>query len=886
MRLARHNKSKLYLVFFLLPIFFLQTTLHAQIPDPEKKISVTFQSISLEDVIQQLAQTENIRFSYSSKTIPVNKEITYSATNKPVLVILEEVFSLAGVKYESIGGYLVLGEAMEEESSPEPPKPKKYTVSGIITDEKTNEVLIGAAIYNKETGTGTLSNPYGFFSLSLPEGTYELETSYLGYSISSMTVELTKNIRWNISLSKVSSMLEEVVISSFDREEIIFTSLAAQNNVSAFEVEQKNAALGETDMLRSLGHLPGVSFQSEGSSYFNVRGGASDQNLILLDEATLYNPSHFLGLFTPIIPEAVKKTEVFKADFPIQYGGRLSSVIDVRTRDGNMKKFSGSGSVGLVSTRLSFEGPFKKNSSSYFISFRRSHLGMFIKAAQPDIEEFFFRDFTGKCNIKLGDKDRLYLTLYSGKDKFINTAGTRTEGLEWGNNSLTLRWNHIYGTRLFSNTTFYTSLYDYNLHRDYEHNIKWNSHISSSNLKSEFNYYINPDNKFKFGVNLGAYFFNPGEYNDPNLGDEFQVSKVNSTELIFYAGAEHKLNKWLNLNYGLRITNWTNIGEAFSFVYDEYYNPIDYINYQKGEAYYNALNAEPRISLSFKTGSYSSVKASYNRTLQHINLINNNISPFNSLEVWLPSGPNIKPQYANIYNLGYMLSFPKNNIDVQADVYYKQLYNQVGYAYHAEMLLNPLIEGVIRQGKGVAYGFELFLKKKVGKLIGQIGYSYTRSKRKINGLNGNREFLAREDKPVDFSFMLEYKIKPRWAVNMNFFYGSGIRYTTPTSFYYYRGAQVPVYTKQNNQRLPDYNRVDMGTNIRLNKIEKKTEHYLSINIYNFLGAKNATLLNFTKTYDENGNPIIPADKYNYPDISSTYRYIYSVVPSITYYLMF
>lgn len=866
--------------------FLMLSTAHAQAPDIAKNISVSYQNKTLKYIIEDLSKKEDIKFSYSSKTIPVEKEITYSVTNKSIGQILDEISSLAGIEYEIIGDHLVLIESDKAIPLPDQPKLKKFTISGIITDAASNEVLIGAAIYNKETGTGALSNPYGFFSLTLPEGTYNLETSYLGYSIETKTVELTNDVKWNINLTQVNSMLEEVVISSFDREEIIFKSLAGQNNVSSFEVEQKNAALGETDMLRSLGNLPGVSFQNEGSSYINVRGGGRDQNLILLDEATIYNPSHFLGLFTPIIPEAVKNTEVYKADFPVQFGGRLSSVIDIRTRDGNMQNFSGSGSVGLVATRLSFEGPFKKNSSSYFVSFRRSHLGMLLKSAQPDIDEFFFRDFTSKFNIKLGEKDRLFLTLYSGKDKFINSGNTLTEGLEWGNNSLTLRWNHIYGTRLFSNTTFYTSKYDYFLHRDYKRNIKWNSHISSSNLKSEFSFFINPNNKLKFGLNLGAYFFNPGEYNDPNLGDDYKVSIVNSSELVIYAGGEHKILSWLNINYGIRLSNWSNFGEAFSIIYDEDYNPTDYKNYSKGEQYYSSLKAEPRISLSIRTGEYSSIKTSYNRTIQHINLINNSISPFNSLEVWIPSGPNIKPQFANIYNLGYLVSFPDINLDIQSDIYLKQLYNQIGYQYHAEMVLNPHIEGEIRQGKGKAYGFEIFIKKKIGKLTGQFGYSYTKSKLKIGGLNGNREYLSRQDKPIDFSFLIEYKVRPRLSANINIVYSSGIRYTTPTGYYYYRGAQVPFYTEQNNECLPDYKRVDIGTNIRLNKFEKKSDHYLSISIYNFFATKNPALLNFSKTSDSEGNPIIPADKLNYPELKPTYRYIYSFIPSITYYLKF
>ncbi len=886
MQVILQNRHILLFLFLKALLLVFNQPLHAQQPELGKEISVNFLKTSLEEVFEEIESKSGINFSYSSKTIDVTIKITYSANSKPVKKIIDDIASQSGIKYELIGGYFVLSQAETQIQAPASPKPKKYTISGIITDETTKETLIGAAIYNKETGTGTLSNNYGFFSLTLPEGNYELETSYLGYSIAGKTVTLTKNLRWNISLEPIVSLMEEVVVTSFDKEEIIFSSLAGQNNITSIEVERKTAALGETDMLRSLDQLPGINFQNEGSSYFFVRGGNRDQNLILLDEATLYNPSHILGLFTPIIPEAVKHTEIYKADFPIQYGGRLSSVIDIRTKDGNMKKFSGAGSIGMVSTRLSLEGPFKKNSSSYFISFRRSHLGVFVKAAEPDIEDFFFSDFTSKFNIKLGERDRLYLTLYRGKDKFINSGSDNREGLEWGNSSLTLRWNHIYGKRLFSNTTFYSSKYEYFFHTNYDEGIRWNSHISSNNLKSEFTYFLSPKSKLRFGVDIGAYLFNPGEYNAPDLTENHKVSRVNSSEVIIYYGHEYEITKRMKLNYGLRISSWSDIGEAFSIRYDENYTPTGYENYEKGEEYYNSIKASPRLSISFKTGAFSSIKASYNRSIQHINLINNGISPFNSLEVWLPSGPNIKPQHANIYNLGYIKSFLRTNIDIQTDIFYKQLYNQSGYKYHAEMLLNPYIEGEIRQGNGKAYGFEILIKRTLGKVSGQIGYSFTRSKLKIDGLNGNREYYSRQDKPVDFSFLVNYRIRPRWSANLNLSYGSGLRYTTPTGFYYYRGAQIPLYTEQNNQRLPDYRRIDIGTNIRLNKIEKHTAHYLTINIYNFFARKNPMLINFNKIENTDGNIIVPADKLNPQEQIVTYRYVYTFAPSVTYNLKF
>lgn len=849
-------------------------------------MSVQYDNMPLEDILHDITLLTGIQFSYSPQTIPVSKEITYSAQNTSTEKILHDVFNQAGIHYEIVGNYFVLKKNTEIEAEHEILETKYFTLSGYITDSTNSEVLIGAAIYHKETGRGVLSNNYGFFSLTLPEGTYNMEASYLGYGLKSQTIQLKNNKRWNVHLQPAPSMVEEVVITSFNQEEHIFNSLAAQTNISANEVKQQSAALGETDMLKSLANLPGISFHNEGSSYFYVRGGNSDQNLIILDEATIYNPSHLLGLFTPIIPDAVKHTEIYKADFPIQYGGRLSSVIDIRTRDGNMQKFSGNASAGLVSNRYSIEGPFKKNSSSYFLAYRRSHFGFLLKNANPAIQDFYFNDITAKVNIKLGEKDRLFLTLFSGKDLFLLEEDETIKGLEWGNSSLTLRWNHIYGSKLFSNVTFYTSTFDYYLHTDYDNNLNWNSLVSSTNLKTEFMYYYNPKNYVKFGINLGGYSFNPGNYNHPYLPDDLKVSAVTSSEATFYIGNEQEVTDWLYFHYGLRATNWANYGEAFVVEYDEYYRPFAIDEYKKGEKYYSSNSWEPRFSVSFRTGTFSSIKTSYNHTIQNINVINNSISPFNALEVWLPSGPNIKPQHANIYNLGFTQSWPKQFVDITADVFYKKLTNQIGYSYNAYMLLNPYLDGELRQGDGMAYGAEFMVKKSIGRISGQLAYGYIRSYLEIGGMNMNRRYRSHQDKPIDLSFLFNFQARPRWLLSVNMVYASGMCITTPTGFYYYRGKQVPLYTEQNNDRLPDYKRIDLSTSIRLNKLYKPTVHMLDISIYNFFNYHNAAFLNYNKIASDDGKFLVPADLLNPQKLVVTKRYIYSFIPSISYSINF
>ena len=859
----------------------------SQGPDLNRKISVHYDGLQLEKVLKDLSQSAGIQFSYSPGNIPVDFRVSYTAVNKPVEKVLEELFLMAGIRYTLVDGYLVLKKAKEELPPENPVRPAFFTVSGIISDSSSREVLIGATVYVRETRTGAFSNNYGFFSITQPAGLYTLETSYLGFAVESRTIALDGNTTWNVYLKPIPYSVKEVIVSAAPGDDAGLNMPAARTTMESRTVQRRAAAMGETDMLKSMDQLPGISFQSDGSSYFYVRGGSHDQNLILLDESPIYNPTHLLGLFTPIIPKAVKHTEIYKADFPIQYGGRLSSVMDIRTRDGNMQRFSGSAGISPVSARLSLEGPFKKDASSWFVSIRRSTFGFFVKKASPAVEDFYFTDFNAKFNIRLGKRDRLFLTLFSGKDVYKQKSSAEHNGLEWGNSSVTLRWNHLYGSRLFSNTTFSTSKYDYALYTDYDKKIYWNSDITSSNLKSEFTWYCNPDLKLNAGLNLGAYFFNPGNYNTPDeVSNALKVSEVNSTELVLYAGMEQEITDWLGLRYGLRISNWSNYGEGFSIVYDEAYNPVSYNEYAKGERYYSKSFPEPRVSVSFRTGHRAYVRASYNRTVQNINQINNSISPLNSLEVWLPSGPNIKPQTAHIFDLGFQKTWPQRSFDVSADLYYKKMDNQIGYSYHAEMLLNPLLDGELRQGEGEAYGVEVMLRRTRGKISGQLGFAYARSFLTIKGLNNNLTYPSRQDRPLDVNLSVDYAPGPRLTLNLNAVYTSGITMTTPTGFYYYRGKQVPVYTGQNNDRLPPYKRLDLGLSWRLNRKEQRFEHYIALSIYNLFATRNYAYLNFNKIQGEDDKFYVPADTYNINEQITTYRYMYSMIPSITYNLKF
>jgi hypothetical protein len=857
--------------------------LSAQTLPFELKITASYNNIALKDVLKDLTKKTGVRFSYSPKIIPEKELVSGSFSNKPLNEVLDELFISRPVKYELIDNYIILKKGDIIEANTRAETARKFTFSGYIKDNKTGEFLLGAAVYIKELELAAIANNYGFFSITIPPGRYTITISFIGYDNIIQEVNLVGNMKVDFKLVDLPLKLEEVIISNLQRENLNFKLHASQTEILPSFVKQQPSLMGESDVIKALEFQPGISFYGDGSTYLNVRGGNYDQNLILLDEATIYNPSHLLGIFSTIIPEAVQSVDIYKADFPVYYGGRLSSVIDIRTKDGNKNNFSGSGSMGLLSLKSSFEGPIIKDASSFFISFRRSYFDLFLKSDLPDLVALHFYDFTTKVNFKLGRHDRIFFTVYKGEDVFKNkNSEPDTSGINWGNTSATLRWNHTFGSKFFTNTTFYISNYEYYLHNSIKNGTYWKSQITNASLKHDLSFYITPKMTLRYGLKVDFYDFNPGNYYTPLTSDKYQVSPVKSLELSLYAGSEHELTDWLKLNYGFRVNSWKNRGEALIQYFNEDHSPDTAILYGKDVEYFKHQSLEPRLSASFRTGKYSSLKTCYSRSTQYINLITNSISPFSSLEVWMPSGPNIKPQYADIADIGFIKSFPKNKTSLTTDIYYKWLYNQIDYANHANMLINKYVEGELRQGKGWSYGFEVSALKETGKLSGQVSYSYSRSFIQIDELNSGKSFPSTFDRPHNFNLSILFEARPRWLFSSNFSISSGHRITTPTSFFYYRGSQVPIYTSRNNDQLKPYSRLDLSTTIKLNKAFRKLKHSLTLAIYNFYGQQNPIFINFNKMKTDDGKYVVSSDKLNNPELTPTMRYTFWIIPSLTY----
>ncbi len=839
------------------------------------RISIDLDNVPLREAIAKISAKSGVPFSYNPRKIPVEKKITYSANDKPMAKVLDDITALCDLKFLQVENQLIL---QPEKKTQKPREEIPITLSGYVKDQQSGEALIGATVYVDSLKIGTTTNGFGFYSLTMPKGTHRIVYSFIGFRPSQRTITLNGSLRTDLAMEEQAPLLQEVVITS-RMYDIVGDIQVSKMNIRPTAVEQRPAYLGEMDVLKSLESVPGVKMHSDGSNFYSVRGGNRDQNLVIIDDAPIYNPSHLLGVFSTIIPDAVNDITLFKGDMPASYGGRLSSILDVRTKKGNDQHVSGWGNFGLISTKVGIEGPFKKGASSYLVSARISRLKWIMQRLDSNIKDFSFGDLTAKVNVKLNASNRMFGSFYTGGDNYFNA----NSGISWNNSALTLRWNHIFSDRIFLNTTLAGSNYDYFLYTDVANDTKWNSHISNITFKTDFSYFITSESELTFGTALNEYGFNPGNLQSKAALPELPYLSVrNSSELVLYGNHEVKLNDQLGLSYGLRLSSWANHGDAFEYTLNSNHEVVDTLYFPTGQPYKRYTRLEPRLSLNYELDRDASLKLSYARNVQNIHLISNSVSPFTSLEVWLPSSINIKPQLANQISLGYFRNVYQRSVTLSGELYYKKLYNQIDYTAHAETLLNPALEKELRFGMGTAYGFELITRKDEGRWRGWAGYSYSRSKRKFNDINSGLTFNSFYDRPHQVNLMISYDLTRRWNVGMNWIYSTGAPYSAPISFYQFNGEEIPVYGQKNNARLPDYHRMDLSATYQLNKnAEKKYKHELAFSVFNVYGRKNILFVNFNKTETSEGKYGIPANLLDQQRLTTQY-YLFNFTPSIAY----
>ncbi|WP_439558197.1 TonB-dependent receptor, partial [Dyadobacter sp.] len=728
----------------------------------------------------------------------------------------------------------------------------RHTVSGYVKDKANGEGLIGVSVYVREASTGVVTNPYGFYSITLPDGTYTLVFSYIGYQ--KVTKEVTLDADKTISIEMVdeSNQLQEVTVSTQREDENVRSIEMSVNKVEMKTIRKMPALLGEVDLIRSIQLLPGVTTVGEGASGFNVRGGDVSQNLVLLDEAPVYNSSHLFGFFSVFNPDAVKDVKLIKGGIPAQYGGRISSILDVRMKEGNSKKREVNGGIGTIFSRLTYEQPFAKGKGSFIVAGRRSYIDILAKPfLNSDLRDskFYFYDLTAKVNYQLGDKDTFYASGYFGKDVF----GGGDFGFGWGNATATGRWNHIFSNKLFMNLTGYYSNYDYSLGQNVndpqaKDRFDWKSKIISSSIKPDFTFYITPNNQLTFGGQYIYYDTRPGRAVAVSEGQETDISldPKYADESALYIGNEQKFSDRISLQYGIRYSFFRSLGPGTEYTYytDELGKrkiPVfPGTEYKRGDVIKSYGNWEPRASLNIGVNSNASIKASYNRTAQYLHLLSNTAAA-SPLDVWTLSSPIIQPEKADQVALGWFQNLKDNTYEASVEVYYKKLYNQIDYVPASDLLLNQFVAGDLLFGKGRAYGAEFYLKKNKGKLTGWVSYTLSRTERQVQSINNNDWFPARFDKPHNFTSVAIYEMSKRLSLSANFTITSGTPATFPTNRWEFQGMPVGhnYANTRNNNRIPAYHRLDLAATFTpTRKLFKTGQGEWVLSVYNVYNRRN------------------------------------------------
>ena len=851
----------------------------------EKRISVSIKNKTLKKAILKIEKKSNISFSFNSNLNNLKNRITYSAENKTIKQILDDILPENNLKYIVVEDHLVFKKLKNLQTDF---KAKKFVLSGYIKDKKNGETIIGANIFSDSAEYGTISNTYGFYSLTLPEGEYVFHFSFIGYQNINKKIELTKDIDLSLDLDEINFDINEVEIIASDDDKYIERNQLSEMKFSSQVLSQLPGFVGDVDIIKSLNTIPGISSYGDGSTLFYVRGGNSDQNLVLIDEAVIYNPTHLFGFFTALAPNSIKDVTVYKGDFPARYGGRLSSVININSKDGNMKRFGFSGSLGLFTTNLSVEGPIAKDKSSFFISGRKSNLDWLNNFSDNEHAlDFGFYDIHTKFNFKFNNKSRFYFTFYKGNDDYsrFTTSSVKTYGISWDNTVGTLRWNYIFNNKLFANTTVNFSQYNYFLFISREDNNYWNSSIRNISIKSDYTFYLNPKNTIRGGVKISNQYCNSGNiYFSDDAIQQFApvIPRYYSNEYTFYVSNEQKIDKKFSVRYGLRLPIWQNFGPTTVYSFDSQYHVNGKEDIIDGANYYSTVIPEPRINIKYQINKTRALKASYNRCVQFMQVLTNSTSPFTSLEVWVPSGPNIKPQKLDQFSLGYFQKLFKNDGFFSVESFYKKFYNQIDYEDHPNMLYNPLIEGELRFGEAYAYGIEFLFRKTKGDFTGWVGYTYSKTFKKINDINDDKTFPSFYDRPHDLSISLSYKAGKHWSFSANWFYISGGAISTPTGFYENNGYTIPVYGEKNNDRLPDYQRLDISINFKFSKPGNKFQHSLLLTLYNALGNENPFAINFNKTLNSNDEFVVPFNFVEPYNLVTSSLSVSGFIPSINY----
>ena len=761
---------------------------------------------------------------------------------------------------------------------------QKYTISGYVKDSNSNEDLIGANIVVKELNIGAVTNKFGFYSITIPKGDYTIEYSFISFKTISKKLSLKQNIKLNINMHLDSYMTDEVVVSGERTDENIKSKEMSIIKMPVERIKELPVLMGEVDILKTIQLLPGVQSGGEGSSGFYVRGGGPDQNLILLDDAVVYNASHLMGFMSVFNADAINDIKLIKGGMPAEYGGRLSSVLDISMKNGNSKSYHAKGGLGLISSRLTLEGPIVKEKSSFLISGRRTYADVLLKPfvkEGSDMEGFsyYFYDINLKAHYQFSDKDRIYLSGYFGRDVFSidrKKSGVKLS-IPWGNATASLRWNHLFNDKFFMNTTLVFSDYDFEFRgeqQDFE--FKLFSGLRDYNAKIDLNYLGFVRHDIKFGANLTFHTFTPSSVT-AKIGntdyDSGNIIKQYANEYALYLGDNFDITEKLSLYIGLRGTYFQQIGPYTRYVKNDIGENTDTISYKSMDEIVHYQYLEPRFSMRYILNKKSSVKISYSQNYQYVHLANIASSSLPT-DLWVSSSTIVKPQFSTQYATGYFRNFFDNSIETSVEVYYKTMENMIAYKDGAQPSddANDNPDNNFTFGDGESYGAEFFINKKIGKFTGWIGYTWSVTNRKFDDINHGNVYPAKYDRRHDLSVLASYRFNKKWSVSAVFVYATGNTMTMPVSRYFVDGRIVTEYGNRNSYRMDDFHRLDLSVTLK-GKQTKKFKSFWNFSIYNVYNRSNPYFIYF----DQEGS-IMEGDLKITPYQVS----LFSILPSITW----
>lgn len=757
---------------------------------------------------------------------------------------------------------------------------EKYTLNGYVKDAASGEELIGASIYIEETKSGTVTNLYGYYSITLVKGTYNLTYAFLGKEPQKKIIQLNANQRLDIELAASALELKAVEITAERQDANVKSTEMSVVQMEVKQIQKLPALLGEVDVLRTIQLIPGVQSGGDASTGFFVRGGSADQNLVLLDEAVVYNASHLFNFFSVFNSDAIKDLKLYKGGIPAQYGGRLSSVLDIRMKEGNQKEYHAAGGIGIISSRLTVEGPVVKDKGSFLVAGRRTYADVFLKLA-PDTAQrnnkLYFYDLNTKLNYKLSEKDRLFVSGYFGRD--VTSLGDLFS-FDWGNATGTVRWNHLFSEKLFSNFTAIYSNYTFNIKGDIgPAKFNWNSKINDVNLKGDFTYYLNSNNTLRWGISSVYHILDPGALSasiDGALSFKNELSPFKGLEHGIYFTNEQNIGGLVSLNYGARFSAFQRMGDGIIYTYDKTDSQVwavsDSLKLKKNEIYKTWGGFEPRVSARVSIDETSSIKASYNRIFQYIqqSQSSTSVAPY---DVWYMASNNIDPMRVDQVAIGYFKNFKRNVYETSFEVYYKNMHNLTDVIDNADILGNEFLESQLRMGTGTSYGFEVLLKKAQGRFSGWIAYTWSKTERTIPDINNGNKYFAPFDRRNNLNTIGTFNLNERISISANFVYTTGRAITLPIGRFEYQGTVAPIYDNRNANRLPAYHRLDLSVNIDPKKKDgkgRKFESSWNFSVFNAYGRKNPISVSFSEDAANPGQP------------RTTQFYLPGPIPSITW----